>query len=61
MYNNEIRFIDHREGSGYSLLHILEHIVKTKNYIYGKHIGPHDMNQHEYTTGVTRLQTARQL
>lgn len=61
IYGNEVRFIDHREWSGYSLLHILEHIIKQKPYIYGKHIGPHDMNVHEYTTGVTRLQTARQL
>jgi hypothetical protein len=61
MYQNEIRLIDFWEGSGYSLLYILEHIIKTKNYLYGKHIGPHDMNAHEYTTGTTRLQTARQL
>jgi len=61
MYQNEIRVIDFWEGSGYSLLYILEHIIKQKPYLYGKHIGPHDMNQHEYTTGTTRLQTARQL
>lgn len=61
LYNNEIRVIDFWEGSWYSLLYILEHIVKPKPYLYAKHIGPHDMNHHEYTTGVTRLQTASQL
>lgn len=61
IYNNEIRFIDAWEWSWYSLLYILENVIKTKPYLYGKHIGPHDMNQHEYTTGTTRLQTATQL
>jgi hypothetical protein len=61
VYNKEVRFIDYWEWSGYSMLYILEHIIKPKPYMYAKHIGPHDMNVHEYTTGLTRLQAARQM
>jgi hypothetical protein len=58
--NKEIRLIDYLEGSGESLQHWLN-VIKSKEYTYGKFLAPHDIMVHEYTTGMTRQQTARQL
>lgn len=60
VYGKEIRIIDYIEGSGESLAHWLN-IVKQKPYSYGKHIAPHDINVHEYTSGMSRMVSARQL
>ena len=57
---NEIRIIDYDEGSGESLAHWLG-IVKSKEYIYDKHIGPHDIMVHEYSSGMTRQASARKM
>lgn len=56
----EIRFIEYMEGSGESLAHWLG-IVKSKPYIYGKHLAPHDIMVNEYTTGMSRQSAARKL
>lgn len=56
----EIRIIDYEEGSGESLAHWIR-IVKSKPYSYGKHIAPHDIIVKEYSSGVSRQTTARQL
>jgi phage terminase large subunit len=40
------------------LTHYL-HIVKSKPYTYGKHIVPHDAAAHEYSTGLSRIEVAR--
>lgn len=42
----------------------LEHYVKVvseKPYVYGKHIAPHDIRVREFTSGVARIDKARQL
>lgn len=42
----------------------LEHYIKwleTKPYQYGKHIAPHDIEVKEFSTGMTRIEKARQL
>lgn len=59
VYNKEIRLIDYEEG-GDSLQYWIG-VVKNKPYIYGKHIAPHDILVHEYSSGVTRQSTARKL
>lgn len=56
----EIRLIDYEEGSGESLTHWLG-VVKKKDYVYEKHIAPHDIMVHEYTSGMTRQASARKL
>lgn len=59
-YGKEIRLIEYIEGSGESLTYWLG-IVKSKPYIYEMHLAPHDIMVHEYTTGMTRQNTARKL
>lgn len=60
VYQKEIRLIDYDEGSGESLAHWLG-VVKSKPYIYEKHLAPHDIMVHEYTTGMTRQSSARKM
>lgn len=60
VHNKEIRLIDYEEGSGESLTHWIG-VVKNKPYIYDRHLAPHDIKAHEYTTGMTRLSAARKL
>jgi len=55
---NEIRRIDYREWSWYSMLYVLNNIIMEKPYKYAKHIWPHDMRVHEQMTGETRLEIA---
>lgn len=60
VYGKEIRLIDYDEGSGESLQYWLG-IVKNKPYIYDKHLAPHDIMVHEYTSGMTRQASARKM
>ena len=57
----EVRIIDYFEGSGYSLVDVVRDVVERRPYEYETHHLPHDVEVHEYTTGRTRLQTAREL
>jgi hypothetical protein len=59
VYNKEIRLIDYVEG-GDSLQHWLG-VVKSKPYTYDKHLAPHDIMVHEYTSGMTRQASARKM
>lgn len=56
----EIRLIDYVEGSGESLSHWLG-VLKSKEYVYDKHIAPHDIMVHEYTSGISRQASARKM
>lgn len=60
VYQKEIRIIDYVEGSGESLAHWLG-VLKSKEYIYDKHLAPHDIMVHEYTSGMTRQTSARKM
>ena len=60
VYGKEIRLIDYDEGSGESLQYWLG-IVKSKPYVYDKHLAPHDIMVHEYTSGMTRQSAARKM
>lgn len=56
----EIHLIDYIEGSGESLSHWLG-LVKEKPYYYEKHLAPHDIMAHEYSSGMTRQSSARKM
>jgi hypothetical protein len=58
--HKEIRLIDYIEGAGESLSHWLS-IVKSKPYAYDKHLAPHDITNHEYSTGMTRQAFGRKM
>lgn len=55
-----IKIIDFYQKSGDS---IAAHIkfVKEKPYVYGFHVGPHDVQNREQSTGITRWETAHAL
>jgi hypothetical protein len=54
----EVHLLEYYEHNGEPLTHYL-HIVKSKPYTYGKHIVPHDASAHEYSTGLSRIEVAR--
>lgn len=56
----EVRVIDHYTASGYGLDHYAR-VLQEKHYLYGKHIGPHDIKVRELGTGRSRIETARGL
>jgi len=56
----EIRLIDYYEHSGVGLDHYVG-LIKSKNYSYGRHVAPHDIEVKELGSGKTRLETARTL
>ena len=60
----EHRIIDYYENSGENLpfyFQVLQKKAMDNGYIYGKHHAPWDMEIHEFTSGRTRLETARSL
>lgn len=57
---NEKRIIDYYEMSGEGLAHYAK-VLQEKNYVYGDHYAPHDIQVKELGTGLTRLEQARQL
>jgi len=60
VFGKEIRLLEYLEGSGESLSHWLG-IIKAKPYNYDKHLAPHDIMVHEYTSGMTRQASARKM
>ena len=56
----EIRVIDYYEASGHGLDHYVR-VLKDKDYTYGKHYAPHDIQVRELGTGKSRLEVARSL
>lgn len=58
--NKEVRLIDYWEWSGYGLTEISMSIVNPRYENYATHYLPHDAEVTEYSTGVARIQTARQ-
>jgi len=54
----EIHLIDYYENSGEALTHYFKHL-KEKTYSYGKHLVPHDAAVHEFSTGLSRVEVAR--
>lgn len=56
----EIRLIDYEEHTGLGLPEWAK-VIRDKPYLYDTHIGPHDIGVKEYSTGVTRVETAAKL
>jgi hypothetical protein len=54
----EIRVIDYYENSGEGVPHYAD-ILNKKGYNYGSHYAPHDIEVREFTTGKSRMDTAR--
>ena len=60
LVGKEIHVIDYFEESGKPLPYYLG-ILKRRPYQYEKHFVPHDAAAHEFTTGMTRVEIARDL
>jgi hypothetical protein len=58
--NREIRVIDYHEMSGEGLPYYAK-VLQDKGYVYGRHIGPHDIEVRELGTGKSRRETAKAL
>lgn len=56
----ELHFIEYYENSGEPLTYYLK-LLRERDYQYGMHLVPHDAGVHEYGTGLTRVETARNL
>lgn len=54
----EIHILEYIEGSNEPLTYYLK-MLRQKDYIYGTHLVPHDAAHHEYSSGLTRIETAR--
>ena len=51
------RFVDYHEASGEGLSHYAK-VLQDRGYVYGNHIGPHDIRVRELGTGKSRLEIA---
>lgn len=60
LMGSQIHVIDCYDKSKEGLEHYAK-ILKGKDYVYGKHIAPHDIKVREFGSGITRLEKARQL
>lgn len=56
----EIRMIDYLEDNGEGMVHYIK-MLKEKNYVYGSHNAPWDIEVREYTSGKSRRETAKEL
>ena len=59
-HGNEYRIIDYYENQGEGIPHYVK-IIREKDYVYGKHIAPHDIKVREMGTGKSRWEVARDL
>jgi phage terminase large subunit len=55
-----VHIIDYYENSKVGLEHYIK-VLEQKPYVYGKHIGPHDIKVKEWGSGMTRIEKAKQL
>ena len=59
-HGNEYRIIDYYENQGEGIPHYIK-VLREKDYVYGKHIAPHDIKVREMGTGKSRFEVARDL
>lgn len=57
---NEIRLVDYLEAQGEGLDYYIREL-QLKGYVYGNHYAPHDIEVREFSSGISRLETARKL
>lgn len=55
---SENRVVDYYENSGEGIQHYIKEL-QNKGYVYGQHYAPHDIEIREFSTGVSRLETAK--
>ena len=60
VYGREVRAIDYYENEGEGLTHYISELKK-KPYVYDEHFAPHDIEVREFSTGVSRKDTAADL
>ena len=60
LQGNEIRIIDYYENQGEGLAHYIK-VLREKEYVYGDHYAPHDIQVRDFSTGRSRLEIAREL
>lgn len=56
----EIHVIDYYENSGEGLSHYIK-IIKSKPYIYDQYFGPHDIESHQFSTGLSTKEVGASL
>ena len=59
-HGQEIRIIDYYEASGEGMAHYAK-VIKERDYVYGEHLAPHDIQVRELGSGKSRLEVAREL
>jgi len=62
--SNEVRMIDYYENHNFGISHYsayLTLLTREKNYRYGQHFAPFDVNKRELSTGLTLKQTSEAL
>jgi phage terminase large subunit len=60
LVGREIHLIDYYEQSGEGMAHYAK-VLQDKNYVYGDHFAPHDVEQRELGTGLSLLNRALDL
>jgi hypothetical protein len=53
----EIHVIDYYENSGEGFAHYMS-VIKAKPYIYDRYFGPHDIDSHQFATGLSTKEVA---
>lgn len=56
---NQWRFVDFYQNNGEGLAHYAK-VLREKDYEYGQHFAPHDIEVHELGTGKTRIEQAKE-
>ena len=56
----EVHVIDYYENSGEGLAHYMS-VIKGKPYIYDRFFGPHDIESHQFSTGLSTKEVAASL
>jgi hypothetical protein len=59
-FGHEQRIIDYYENSGEGLAHYIK-TLRERDYVYGRHFAPWDIEVREFTSGRSRIETAREL
>lgn len=57
-YGKEIRVIDYYENNGEGLGHYAS-VLREKGYKYARHFAPHDIAVREFSSGISRMDTAK--
>lgn len=60
IHGQEIHIIDYYENSGEGFAHYAD-ILKNKSFIYADHYGPHDIDSHSFSSGLSTREVASSL